>query len=60
MEEYLPEIIEGRICLRLYINGAKTTISYRLDFTKPKPGAFSQEEWDAAYKLQLTEDNKPF
>ena len=60
MEEYLPEITEGRICLRLYINGAKTTISYRLDFTKPKPNAFSQEEWDAALKLQLAEDSKPF
>ena len=60
MEEYLPEIIEGCICLRLYINGAKTTISYRLDFTKPKPDAFSQEEWDAALKLQLAEDSKPF
>jgi hypothetical protein len=60
MHEYHPEIIDNAVCLRLYVNGSKTTISYRLDFTKPKPDAFSQEEWDAAYKLQLAEDSKPF
>jgi hypothetical protein len=60
MHEYHPEIIDNAACLRLYINGGKTSVSYRLDFDKPKPDEFPQEEWNAAYKLQLAEDNKPF
>lgn len=60
MHEYHPEIIDNAVCLRLWINGAKTSVSYLLDFSKPKPEQFPQEEWDAALKLQLVEDNKPF
>lgn len=60
MHEYHPEIIDNAVCLRLYVNGSKTSVSYRLDFDRPRPEQFPQEEWNAALKMHIELGNQPF
>lgn len=44
------EIIDNWPCARRYVGETKTTVSYRLLLSKPKPDWIPQELWDEAIK----------